>query len=78
MALLVRKQTSLQRKLIQFLKEIPTEKAGAWAATSWSACFSTPSFVSEFAAIQDGWANSAGNTHLKAAASAVKKVKGAR
>jgi len=76
MAQLVRKQPSVQRRLLEFLREIPADKAGAWAATSWSGCFVDASLKSEFAAIQDGWASSAGNK-LKAASAAARKMKGA-
>ena len=73
LALLVRKQPAMQRKLLDFLKDIPAEKAGAWAATSWSSCFVAPNLKSEFEAIRDSWSDSA-NPRLKAAVAAARKL----
>lgn len=75
LALLARLRAPLQRRLLNFLKELPTDTVGGWAATSWGGVFVEPGLVAEFSALQQGWASTAGNAGLKAAASAAFKLK---
>lgn len=74
LALLARLRAPLQRRLLSFLQDLPTEKVGGWAATSWGGAFVEPGLAAEFAALQQVWATTAGNAGLKAAAAAAAKL----
>jgi predicted KAP-like P-loop ATPase len=76
-ALLVKKHVPLQRRLLSFLRDIPTNTAGAWAATSWAGCFSEATFITEFNTILDTWGTSTTNSSLKAASRAARQMKAA-
>jgi hypothetical protein len=75
LALLARVRAPLQRRLLTFLQELPTDNLGGWAATSWGTSFTDPALITEFAVLQQAWATSAGNAGLKASASAAAKLK---
>jgi predicted KAP-like P-loop ATPase len=74
LAVLVTKQPALQRRLLEFLRKLPTDKVGAWAATGWGNCFAEASAAQQFGAIREEWAASASGP-LKAAAAAARNVK---
>src|SRR5690606_32632508 len=40
MVKLVETHPALQRKLLDFVRELPATKVGTWAASSWGQCFS--------------------------------------
>jgi predicted KAP-like P-loop ATPase len=63
--------TSLQRRLLDLVRALPTAKVGAWAATSWGTCLSEPSVVSDFQSILNDWAVQTENRVLQAAAQGV-------
>lgn len=66
--LLVEKHPSLQKKLLAFVQELPVERVGAWAATSWSTCLVDSSMRAEHDKQLDKWAKQTGNKLLSAAA----------
>lgn len=66
----------LQRRLLEFLRELPVAKLGAWAVSSWGTAFTDVSAKSEFAQIAAGWAEQSENTVLQAASKGVAKLKG--
>lgn len=65
---LVETHPVLQRKLLQFVRELPATKVGAWAASSWGNCFSDTGIASEFSAVLQTWAEQTDNKFLQAAA----------
>lgn len=73
LAFLVGKQPALQRRLLEFLRNLPAEKVGPWAATGWANCFVGAETSGQFDAIRDAWATSASGP-LKAAAAASRKI----
>lgn len=76
LVLLVRKNPAMQRKLLSFLKGLPTDKTGAWAASGWVGCFNDKAVSAEFDELRASWGTQATNAGLKAAASAAPKVRG--
>ncbi|MFT9366095.1 MAG: Qat anti-phage system ATPase QatA [Gluconobacter sp.] len=72
---IVKKHPGLQRRVIDFLKGLPTEKLGAWAPTSWANTFTDQTVAAEFEALREGWAQS-GNAALKTAAELTSKRRG--
>lgn len=70
---LVIKQPALQRRLLEFLRNVPADKAGPWAATGWANCFTGTEITAQFDAIRDAWATAA-SPSLKAAAAAARKI----
>jgi len=75
LALIARLRTPLQRRVLTFLQELPTDTVGGWAATSWGGLFVEQGLAADFVALQQTWATTAGNAGLKAAASAAGKLK---
>lgn len=67
--------TSLQRRLLNLVRALPTAKVGAWAATSWGTCLSEPSVVSDFQSILNDWAIQTENRVLQIAAQGVLGLK---
>lgn len=74
LVVLVRKHPGLQRRLLSLVRDIPSDKAGAWAATGWAECFVDPMIQKEFVEVRAGWAEHAGSSALKAAAKAASKM----
>ena len=70
LARLVIARPSLQRRLLVFLRGLPTDAAGGWAVTSWTGAFSDTLVAAEFETLRAGWATAATNKGLKAAAEA--------
>jgi predicted KAP-like P-loop ATPase len=71
---LVREHSGLQRRLLTFVRSLPEDKVGTWAASSWGACF-TGQVAKEFEAVLDGWATSqVVRSVLRVAAAAVRKM----
>ncbi len=74
-AKLVEARPALQRRLIEFLRELPVAKIGAWAPSSWGTCFPDTTIAAEFQALVRSWAEQAGNKVLQTTAQAVGKFK---
>ncbi|WP_068635430.1 Qat anti-phage system ATPase QatA [Thauera butanivorans] len=75
MVKLVETHPALQRKLLEFVRELPTTKVGAWAASSWGKCFSDTGIASEFSAVLQAWAEQTDNKFLQAAAQGIVQLK---
>lgn len=76
LAVLVENHPALQRRLLEFLRELPVGKLGAWAASSWGTVFSDGTAKGEFAQIVAGWSEQSENQVLQAASKAIAKMKG--
>jgi hypothetical protein len=76
LVLMVKKHPALQRRLLTFIRELPTDKSGAWAASSWGSCFSDPGMVAEYRAILNGWSELGDNKALQVAAQGILKFDG--
>ena len=66
----------LQRRLLAFVKHLPTAKLGAWPATSWSSCFSDTALVAEYKALLTEWSQQTGNKVLQMSAAGALKIQG--
>ena len=71
---LVRLKPILQNTLLEFIKELPEENIGPWAATRFAPAFTGNDMKSNFKLIVQGWKSSS-NTSLKAAAEFALKIK---
>lgn len=72
---LVEAHPPLQRRLMDFLRELPIPKVGAWAASSWGTCFTEPAIAAEFQTTLRSWAEQTDNKVLQTTAQAVGKMK---
>lgn len=72
---LVETHSTLQRKLLEFVRELPETKVGAWAASSWGKCFSDTGVTSEFSTVLQAWAAQTDNKILQAAAQGIVQLK---
>lgn len=72
---LVEAHPALQRRLLEFLRELPVAKLGAWAASSWGTCFAEPAIAAEFQTILRSWAAQTENKVLQTTAQAVDQMK---
>lgn len=76
LVLMVKTHPALQRRLLAFIRELPEDKSGAWAASSWGSCFSDPGMVAEYRAILTGWSRLADNQMLQKSAHGILKIGG--
>lgn len=58
----------LQRRLLDFIRELPVNKIGTWAASSWGNCFPDPAISTEFKAVVRSWTEQTENSVLQRAA----------
>lgn len=72
---LVETHPALQRKLLDFVRELPITKVGTWAASSWGKCFSDTGVAAEFSAILQSWAEQTDNKMLQTAAQGIVQLK---
>lgn len=72
---LVKAHPALQRRLLVFLRDLPVDKIGTWAATTWGECFVDAATGAAFAQQQQAWLTQTSNTKLSAAAKAALSVK---
>ncbi len=68
---LVEAHPTLQRRLLEFIRELPVNRIKAWAASSWGVCFSDATIAAEFQAVLRGWSEQNDNTVLQAAAKGI-------
>lgn len=72
---LVEVHPQLQRRLLDFVCELPTNKIRAWAASSWTTCFKG-GIATEFLNVLKGWAEQTENQTLQSAAQSILKLQG--
>lgn len=68
---LVEAHPALQRRLLDFVRELPVGKVKAWAASSWGACFTDAGVATDFQTVLRGWAEQGENTVLQTAAKGI-------
>ncbi len=71
---LVEAHPALQRRLLEFIRELPANKIGTWAASSWGACFPDTGVAAEFQTILRAWAEQSENAVLQKAAQGIAKL----
>lgn len=71
---LVEVHPALQRRLLDFVRELPVPKIGAWAVSSWGTCFPDAIMSGEFETLVQGWAEQSENTTLQTTARAVSQL----
>lgn len=71
---LVEVHPALQRRLLDFVRELPVPKIGAWAVSSWGTCFPDAIMSGEFETLVQGWAEQSENTTLQTTAKAVSQL----
>lgn len=74
LVLLVEKHPELQRKVVEFIRELPVPKLGPWVASSWSTCLSDSNLAADFETLARGWETQSENTVLQSAVRAMRKV----
>ena len=72
---LVEAHPGLQRRLLGFLKDLPTAKLGVWAATNWTTCFRDQAIMEEFTGLLRTWSEGGDNKALATASQSVMKLK---
>jgi len=75
LAMMVELHPLLQRRLLEFVRELPVAKVGSWPASNFGRCFSETTIATEFQSIQTVWANQSENKVLQSAAQAINKIK---
>lgn len=75
---LVEAHPALQRRLLEFIRELPAAKAGAWAASSWGSCFADTGIAAEYRSLLQAWAEQAENVPLQKTAQGILKLPKAR
>jgi len=71
---LVEAHPTLQRRLLEFIRELPVTKVGSWAASSWGACFTDTGIAAEFQATLRSWSEQADNSILQKAAQGISRL----
>jgi hypothetical protein len=71
---LVEAHPTLQRRLLEFIRELPVTKVGSWAASSWGACFTDTGIAAEFQTTLRSWAEQTDNSILQKAAQGISKL----
>ncbi|AQH05472.1 NTPase KAP (plasmid) [Burkholderia sp. KK1] len=71
---LVTAHAALQRRALEFVRELPTEKLGSWVASSWGTCFRDAGVVADFQTILKAWSEQNENKVLQKAALGIAKL----
>ncbi|HTW54599.1 MAG TPA: Qat anti-phage system ATPase QatA [Stellaceae bacterium] len=71
---IVEAHPSLQRRLLSFVRELPTAKIGPWVASSWGNCFKDPAVNREFSGVVESWSEQSENDVLRVAAQGVLRL----
>jgi predicted KAP-like P-loop ATPase len=71
---LVEAHPALQRRLLEFIRELPANKVGSWAASSWGTCFADTGIAAEFKTTLRAWAEQTENSVLQKAAQGISKL----
>jgi predicted KAP-like P-loop ATPase len=72
---LVESHPALQRRLLEFIRELPAAKVGVWVASSWGTCFTDASVAAAYRGILKGFAEQTENPTLQRAAQGILKFK---
>ncbi len=72
---LVEAHPTLQRRLLEFIRELPAAKVGSWAASSWGACFTDTGIAAEYQTTLRSWAEQTENSILQKAAQGISRLR---
>jgi predicted KAP-like P-loop ATPase len=72
---LVEAHPTLQRRLLEFIRELPVAKVGSWAASSWGACFTDTGIAAEYQTTLRSWAEQTENSILQKAAQGISRLR---
>lgn len=72
---LVEAHSTLQPKLLGFVQNLPVDKVGAWAASSWGSCLKDAATLASFDKKLEEWSQQTSNGSLRAAAQGARKLK---
>lgn len=62
---MVKEHPGLQGRLVEFIRGLPVEKLGGWAASSWGECLVEPTAKAAFNAVLKEWAAQVDNKRIK-------------
>lgn len=71
---LIKAHPALEHRLLEFVKDIPVAKGGAWMPATMGTAFSNSEIKLEYADVLKGWAEQADNIALQTAAKTITKV----
>lgn len=71
---LVKIRPELERRLLDFAKELPVPKLGAWAPAAFGNVFKDPAVLRDYQGLLKSWSEQRESTTLKAAAGAISKI----
>ena len=71
----LRAHPTLQRRLLEFIRELPVAKVGSWAASSWGACFTDTGIAAEYQTTLRSWAEQTENLILQKAAQGISRLR---
>lgn len=74
MVRLVEAHPTLQRRLLEFIRELPANKIRTWAASSWGSCFTDAGIDAEWQSVLRGWAEQTENAVLQKAAQGILRM----
>lgn len=73
---LVKQRPALQKRLIEFIRSLPTSKLGMWAPAPWHECLKDTNAIQGLDAILRGWSQQIENENLQKAAQRVLALSG--
>jgi len=73
---LVKQRPALQKRLIEFIRSLPTSKLGMWAPAPWHECLKDTNAIQGLDAILRGWSQQIENENLQKAAKRVLVLSG--
>lgn len=68
---LAKVRPELERRLLDFARELPAAKLGAWAAATFSNAFKDPAVIADYQGLLKSWAEQPDNSALSAAAGVI-------
>ena len=71
---LVKIRPELERRLLDFAKELPVPKLGAWAPAAFGNVFKESAVLRDYQGLLKSWSEQTDSTTLKAAAGAISKM----
>ncbi|WP_028220995.1 Qat anti-phage system ATPase QatA [Paraburkholderia oxyphila] len=71
---LVKVHQGLQRKVLEFMRELPVGKLGTWAPARWGECLTDTAVVNEFQTMLRTWSEQTENKPLQKAAEGITKM----
>jgi predicted KAP-like P-loop ATPase len=73
---LVEAHPALQRRLLEFIRELPVAKVGGWLASTWGTCFTDHSIMVDYQKTLTAWGEQSENQNLQRSALGILNLKG--